>query len=49
MKKCLHMTDFSPQSPPVVPVTNIRYVYEDNDDRYEDDDDDDDDNEGSLG
>ena len=26
VKKFLHMTKKSPQAPPVVPVTNIRYV-----------------------
>ena len=26
VEKYLHMTDFSPQPPPVVPVTNIRYA-----------------------
>ena len=25
--KYLHMTNFSPQAPPVMPVTNMRYVY----------------------
>ena len=26
-RRFLHMTDFSPQAPPVVPVTNIRYEF----------------------
>ena len=26
VEKILHMTKFSPRAPPVVPVTNIRYV-----------------------